>query len=215
MQREILKPQLNIPLLVKLDFGPEGIERDGKYGKQYQYTVNDDAGVMWLDPAARQAILSSGAQAGDEIAITKRAKGAWQVERVSDAAEVPSGTANTAPVQQNAVHRTRRAAFPPASYYQPAPQLDSPLPITNGKGNGNGHNGRGNGTTQMSGEAPNSHPFEERYARMFVVAARALSLAHTRLTTEGMELEPFNWEDIRATAIHFAISFERKEERKA
>lgn len=162
MQREILKPQVNIPLLLKLDFGPEGSERDGNYGKQWMYTVNDDQAILFLPLEAREAILASGAQAGDEIGLCKRAKGKWEVQRIGDAAEIPEPEP---PKPQPLPRPTKRAPFPPASYYQPTPQLDSPLPISNGhrKVNGAGSstptNGatHANGTTQVSGNPTAKH----------------------------------------------------------
>ncbi len=72
--REIIKLVEDRPIVVKLDFGPEGIERTGKFGPQYQYTLNDDRAVMWTTPDCREAIMSSGAQAGDEIVIVKQGR---------------------------------------------------------------------------------------------------------------------------------------------
>ena len=101
MNRQILKAQADVPLVVLLDQGPEGKEtrsqRDGAL--QYQYTVNDDKGVMWLPPEARAAILRTGAQAGDQIEILKSLRGKnafWNVQVLSDASE-PAPTKMVAP----------------------------------------------------------------------------------------------------------------------
>lgn len=88
MQREIIKLSDSQPTVVKLDFGPEGIERTGKMGKQYQYTLNDDSCVMWVAPAVRDAIMGSGAQAGDSISIQKY-RGQFHVAVLGDAQEPP------------------------------------------------------------------------------------------------------------------------------
>lgn len=42
---------------------------------QYMYTIDDDARLMFLPATARAAILRSGAQAGDTIALTKIKRG--------------------------------------------------------------------------------------------------------------------------------------------
>lgn len=76
MQREIIRPQVDVPVIVKLGQGPEGKEREGpKGGIDYQYIVNDDAAVMWLPREARDLIVKSGAQAGDLIQIVKTLHG--------------------------------------------------------------------------------------------------------------------------------------------
>jgi hypothetical protein len=77
--------------------------------------------------------------------------------------------------------------------------------------NGNGHS---NGYAKPAQVIPESHPLEERYTRIFVTAAHALQNAHQQLTNEGIALEMFTWEDIRALGIHYAITVERREERR-
>lgn len=79
MQREVIKPQVDVPVIVKLDKGPEGQEREGKYGIDYQYTCNDDQAVMWLPKDARDMIVRSGAQAGDLLQIVKTLHGRQSV----------------------------------------------------------------------------------------------------------------------------------------
>lgn len=139
MQREILRPQVNIPLVLKLDFGPEGSEREGKFGPQWMYTVNDDQAILFLPVEGRSAILASGAEAGDEIALCKRAKGRWEAQRVSDAAEVPEEPKPAAATHKPVRYMTgSKAAFPASKYAQGVPQTDSPLPATDGHGRVNG-----------------------------------------------------------------------------
>lgn len=122
MPRELLRPQTNVPLIVRLDFGADGVPREGRTGTDYMYTVNDDAAIMFLPPQAAAAIRATGAQAGDEIAIVKRGAGAratWEVERVeeepADAYEPPPP-----PRQQPA----RSAPATPTR--QPQPQAQQP-----------------------------------------------------------------------------------------
>jgi hypothetical protein len=190
MQRTILRFQNNAPVTVKLDRA-DGKETQSKISgePQWMYTVNDDANVIYLGANARNQLLKTGAQAGDMVEIVKRVEGkstSWGVQVLSDAAE-PSFDARNG---------SKACALPRSA---PAAR--------------NGHvNGHAAPDSQQA--YPDSHPFEERYARMFVCAAHALQMAHKQLEGEGFELDFPNWEDIRATAIHFAISFERKEERR-
>lgn len=105
MQRQKLTLPDDGPLVVKLDFGPEGVEYPSKFGKglEYMYTVNDDAGVLFLKPDARNAIISSGAQAGDEIAICKRHSGnrlIYDVRLVPDSQEYPPAPPARRPAPQ-------------------------------------------------------------------------------------------------------------------
>ena len=74
-RRQIIKPQMDVPIVVKLDSRPEGTERDGKFGVDYQYIVNDDRGVMWLPREARDQLVRCGAQQGDEVQIVKSMRG--------------------------------------------------------------------------------------------------------------------------------------------
>lgn len=100
--REKVKFSEKSPVLVKLDFndGTACTSRNGE--PQYQYTVNDDAGIMYVDPPIRNYILAEGAKAGDVIRITKFGADArqWLVEKalnpVSGAAAFPP-TAAAAP----------------------------------------------------------------------------------------------------------------------
>jgi hypothetical protein len=171
-----------------LDRGPEGKETQSKINGelQYFYVVNSDANVIYLSALARQQLMRTGAQAGDSVEITKLVNGQSTNWKV----QVLSDAAEPTTTQMS------------------GPRVVSPR---------NGHNGYTNGATAVAlqPEPVNAvHPFEERYARMFVVAAHALASAQRQLQAEGVDLEPFIWEDVRALGIHFAISAERKEERQ-
>ena len=87
MPREIIRPNYGEPVIVQLACPPEGTQREGQYGIDYQYELNDDQAITWLPAQAREAILASGAAEGDEIAITKARRGrqtVWTIERVED-----------------------------------------------------------------------------------------------------------------------------------
>lgn len=105
--REKITFQPGRPELVKLDFGPDGIEREGRTGPQYMYTCDDDRRIMFVDPPVRELILETGAQEGDSVRITKGArKGNWRVDRIE-----------TEPAQP-----MQRAAAPPAIDRAAAPR---------------------------------------------------------------------------------------------
>jgi hypothetical protein len=124
MQREVLRPQLNTPLIVRLDKGPEGIQREGNSGIDFQYTCNEDTGIMWLPKEAREKLIHLGAEPGDEVAITKKKLGrgvAWEIELVEDEPaqppRLPRVGAHRAVEQQNTT-----AAYIKRNSPQPATQ---------------------------------------------------------------------------------------------
>lgn len=76
MQRNILKFQPDSPVLVTLDYGPEGKQHTNTRGEiDFQYTVNGNQDIFWLPPAGRDALLRSGAQKGDQVEITRVLRG--------------------------------------------------------------------------------------------------------------------------------------------
>jgi hypothetical protein len=68
------------PLVVRLDSPPEGLQTQSNFGNgiEYQYFVNEGSGTTYLPAAGRDAIIASGAQAGDEIEICKSQRGRLQ-----------------------------------------------------------------------------------------------------------------------------------------
>lgn len=179
MQREVIRPLVDQPVVVKLDQA-DGVEREGKFGVDFQYTVNDDAGVMWLPPAARDALLRIGAQAGDSVEIVKSKKGSqyvYSVRRVGDAHEPPRPAGN--------------GKIPPRAYYQPGV-------------NGNGHTTtNGNGHSAPAAPANGSSSL---LARCFHEALDAINDAELYAKERhGLDLE-FQAEDIRACALSLYIN---------
>lgn len=119
MNREVIKPQLDIPIEVKLGSRPEGQEKEGRFGVDYQYIVNNDRAVLYLPREARDQLVRSGAQPGDLVQIVKSMRGRASVFSVQ---VVPEG----------------EPAPPPAANQR-----------TNNNGYVNGHsNGNGNGQAQ-------------------------------------------------------------------
>jgi hypothetical protein len=82
MTIERLKPQMDVPLRVRLDASAEGLYQAQSQWPDYKYTVNNGKGNMYLLPQAREALIRSGAQAGDDVEILKRQDGRGSVYEV-------------------------------------------------------------------------------------------------------------------------------------
>lgn len=184
ISRQTLRPQNNVPLIVRLDKGPEG-KQTAK--GDYQYTINDDQAIMWIPAEARTAILRSHAQAGDEIEILKSARG-WNVQVLSDAGE-PTGDPAPPPM-------------PPARQMR----------VVAGQRQINGATALAP-QQQTQPQHQQSEPIVDLLGRLFVTAGRSLQKAHSQLVDEGIIIEAFNWEDIRALGISLFIERNRREER--
>ncbi len=186
MQREVIKPQPDIPVIVKLDKGPEGQEREGRFGIDYQYTVNDDRCVMWLPKEARDRLVRCGAQAGDEVQIVKSLRGLmaqWSVQVMPDSNELA-----------------------------PSPSQDRPVPAQarpNGYVNGHG-NGHYAGHAQPPRPEANISPIAQQLAGCLRAAVDACVETEAYAKSKGMPLE-FCSEDIRAMALSVYIGAQRKE----
>jgi hypothetical protein len=74
-RREYIRPDFD-PIVVTLDKGPEVcIQREGNKGVDYEYFVNNNSGIMYLPKAGRDALMQTGAQAGDSVEICKARRG--------------------------------------------------------------------------------------------------------------------------------------------
>lgn len=81
-RREVIRFDAE-PVKVKLDRGPHaGIECHGQYGIDWRYSVNGGKAVMYLPEEGRQALVQSGAAAGEEVAIRRLGKARWEAERI-------------------------------------------------------------------------------------------------------------------------------------
>src|SRR4051794_10078356 len=90
MRREVIRFDAE-PVKVKLDKVPyAGIECHGQYGIDWRYSVNNGKGVMYLPAEGREALLQSGAAAGEQVAIRRLGKGRWEAERIAPDLPSPS-----------------------------------------------------------------------------------------------------------------------------
>jgi hypothetical protein len=190
MNRQILKPQVDVPLVVLLDKGPEGKETTSQRGDlQYQYTVNNDACVMWLPPEARAAILRTGAQAGDQLQIVKSLRGnnaIWSVQVLADSEPPPPPPP------------TRMVA--PRPTYAAAPSQNA----APSQPNGNGHH-QAPAPTPLPPLAAEPHPIEQLMLRCFIAGGRTLWKAYLKLREEGCSYDTPTIEDVRAAGITLYI----------
>lgn len=189
MQRQVIKPQLDVPVVIHLDQGPEGKEKQGPFGIDYQYTVNHNSGVMWLPTEGRNALYACGAQAGDDVQIVKTMKGKqvfFSAHVVSDAAE-PVAAPPPPPVARV---NGRGGALPQRAYYQPAPQTAAPA------------------RQVAPQEETRITPVAAQLAGCFCAAIDAALEAETYAKSKGMEIE-FNAEDLRAIALSVYIGAQR------
>lgn len=190
--REVIRPEGH-PIIVRLDFD-EPIQREGRHGIDYQYTVNHDAGIMWLPKEAKQKIDALQAQAGDEISIAKTKRGnkvAWLIERVDD---------ETAPQPQRQQQQTAQHIGRPSGH-----QPEATEPVTQRP------NGQGPLTTAERQAArpaeqykTSQRPEAEMLAGALYCAIDAAISAEQYADQRGRALKLDN-DDIRAMAISLYI----------
>jgi hypothetical protein len=98
-QRETIRTQLDVPVIVKLDRDLRGKEVRSKFGPQRALSVNGGAATLYLDVQHCEVLRRSGAQPGDSVELVKalyKNVPTYDVHIVSDAAE-PSGPRMVAP----------------------------------------------------------------------------------------------------------------------
>jgi hypothetical protein len=203
MTRDVIKLQTDVPVVVVLDKGPLGQQVEGNFGTQYQYTVNRDSGVMWVSPQAREALVRSGARAGDDVEILKRMHGkatSFEIRILTPG--VPQAiVARTAAPQPSHDPYVDQGSPPPTSCHV------TPRPIrTNGNGYANG------------APAPPAQPAEEsgeqRIGRKVKVCGRIALDAIADWEAYGVKIAvpvKFESDDVRALAITLLIEIMRRE----
>ena len=82
--REKVAFETNIPQVVTLEFDPPAEARDGNWGPQFMYFLEENR-IMFAEPAVHEQILQLGCTRGATLAIVKRKNGrqnAWEVNQV-------------------------------------------------------------------------------------------------------------------------------------
>lgn len=217
MQRQILKPQIDVPLVLRLDRGPDGKETQSLRGDlQYQYTCNDDRAIIWLPPEARAVLMRTGAQPGDHVQLVKSLRGRnaiWNAEVLPDGdvqPEPPSRmvaprAAYQAPRQMPTPARTAAASDSITRSYTVSRSYDEAM------------NGRaGNGQPPPDPKPRPAEPAVPAPSRMGEVMQRALEIsaranwsAYQAARAAGCELDAPTWEDVRAAGISMFIEYHK------
>jgi hypothetical protein len=190
--REKIEFPTNTPVLVTLDFN-EGILKPGRFGDEYQYVVNQDAGIFWAKPELHQLIEQSGARAGDDIYITKREvrdgnrkRVQWEVARAEEEPAPPPPVAKP--------NGTHAAAPAPRTQPQAAPRLAEQLCEAHREAN-----------CQLCGQQQPINPLSQALRMAIDAAVEAREYAGTR----GIQIG-FAVEDIRAMAATLLINGGRR-----
>jgi hypothetical protein len=125
----IIKIVPNKPLIISLKY-PSAIEKQGKYGKQFLYTVEPND-VIYLPPIAHDEIQKLHAGPGEPFTLTKTIgqgnQAVWKVERITQ----PDGPEN-ANQDRPALKGLNGLAQQPITF-QSTPQKGGSEHITNGK----------------------------------------------------------------------------------
>lgn len=204
MQREVIRLECDVPVICKLDFGPEGIQTEAKSGAvQYQYTVNDNSGVMWLFPEARQALLKSGAKPGDSVQLVKSLRGKtpiYHAQVVSSETPALAPAPRTANVTEQL--RTGNGKIPQRAYYQPDPMASQAALAQH--------------ITRESKPEPapavrEVHPITEQLISCLRSAIDACKNAQDYARSKELGIQ-FTNEDVRAVALSIYIGLQRRNE---
>jgi hypothetical protein len=122
-RREVIRPDFD-PVIIRLDKDATVYtQREGQQGVDYQFIINADQGIMWLNKAGRDALVNTGAKAGDSVEICKARRGnatLFFAQRVNDTHE--SGMPTPQPARQLAgvaVAEAPKATYPPIPQAQP------------------------------------------------------------------------------------------------
>ena len=196
--REKIEFPTNTPVLVTLDFN-EGILKPGRFGDEYQYVVNQDAGIFWAKPELHQLIEKSGARAGDDIYITKREvrdgnrkRVQWEVARAEEEPVVAAAAPPPAPVAK--LNGTHAEAATPRTQPQAAPRLAEQLCEAHREAN-----------CQLCGQQQPINPLSQALRMAIDAAVEAREYSNTR----GIQIG-FAVEDIRAMAATMLINGGRR-----
>jgi hypothetical protein len=220
--REIVKPILDQPIIVRLDHGPLGTEKRTDKGTDFQYVINHDEGIMWLPPDGRDALLKCMARAGDTVEILKTKRGAkafFAAQVLPDDGIAPPPAPTAAPAKSYRAdaypppHNYPRPAppprpLPPSVYYQPEPEPYS------------------GPATQQLVPAPQPAPapapppaaaaarsgqttMTDKLARCLICAVDAAQVAAAHAKAHGLALA-WTSEDIRAMGLSVFINLQRE-----
>lgn len=186
-QRERVQFALNTPQLLVLEFNPPAQPREGRYGDQFMYFFAGEK-IAWFDPPVHAAIVATGAQAGDEIAVTKRESREGNRRRIEWDAQI---------VQNE-----------PADAIAPALAAPAPAPATPANGNPRPPAPAPAPTTPAPTPRTESHSLADALFAALATAIDAAALAERYAAEKGLRLQ-FSAEDIRTCANALMMRQER------
>lgn len=210
--RQKVEFETNKPVFLTLDFN-EGVLSPSKkgFGDEYQYVLNQDTQIMWVKPELHALIQRTGAQAGDEICITRKevkAPGSqrksvqWEVQMVAD-----EPTQEYDPRQYPAATPPTRTPTPQQQRRQPAPPPEPRATDTR-----SGSQAALTAQPPDHGMAPQGQPqsitdpaAESALTRALCTALAAARSAELYAAKLGMAVR-FGGEDIRALAVTHYIA---------
>lgn len=180
---------------IRLNRGPDGCtqETSPSGGTEYQYIVDDDSGILWLPKEGREALLRSGARAGDEVYLTKHKRGnqiffTAQVAEQAAAANERYAFRSTPPppMPQREVRNPHASADAPTGSPSESPLFEQAVP-----------------------EVPALRPGAESVAGYLYVAIDAAALA-TKYAQDRYHLAlPFDTDQVRRLATVLMIGAQR------
>jgi|1186.fasta_scaffold122985_3 hypothetical protein len=207
MPRDVLRLTYEQPLLMRLYRDPVLVE--GKWGHQWQYVVNDDEAICFLDEGAHEAIQASGAKSGDQILLTKAkvgGKAAYHAQIVEDDATMPDWVRHPEPAQATAAAPVRTNT----SAVVTLPAKERKNGRTASASNGNGHHTPAAAPPASQPATPNA-PGANVYAMALRAAIDAAKFAEEYAQSKHFDLK-FTSEDVRCMAATLYID-QRKEGR--
>lgn len=162
----IIKVEPNKPLTLSLKYA-SAIEKEGKYGKQFLYTLAEPDGVIYLPPIAHQEIQSLHPGPGEPFTLTKTIgqgnQAVWKVERIATPDGPPLEAQTSRPV---------------------IPERIAPKSITNGNGNKSPVRVMPNAAPTLTTRQSSA------IVRQLIAAVDACKLTQEYARSQGMTFEP-------------------------
>jgi hypothetical protein len=83
-QREVIRPDVD-GIKIRLDKNPDQYTQcERKNGVDYQYICNNNAAIMWIPKSGRDALMQTGARAGDLVEIWQTDEGEYCASLAQD-----------------------------------------------------------------------------------------------------------------------------------
>jgi hypothetical protein len=200
MGTNILKIPAHGAVEVRLADDPsKGVAKPSQFREvEYLHYVNDGQ-MVYLDPAAHQALFDLGAAQGDTVRLTKMRRGKESYIDVALVTDTPVATWQPAPQPAATLRAELKAAAPVVNFLAPAPvevgchmatPATPPIP-----------------TAPVEDEFPTLHrPAAKELAAALCAAIDAAKYAEAYARKIGYAMAPFSTEEISKLGIHLNIN---------